>query len=456
MRVAIIGAGIAGLSAAFDLHRVGHDVTIYESGDRVGGSIASSDVGDRLVDAGPDCFLARVPDAIALCAELGLADELTSPVSPVPAYVHRDGVLHPLPAGTMLGVPTDLEALRASGLISPAGVERAAEDLERPSTTIGDDVSVGAYCRARLGDEVTDRLIDPLIGGINASDIDRLSMRSGAPQLWAAANAGRSIIEGLRTTRDEAGATLGSAAAGRPVFHSLPGGVARITGAIVAAITEGPAPARIELGRTITTLATFDQDGPEPADAVIVATPAHATAQILADDLPEAAALLDEIDHASVAQVTYELPIDGLDPVLDASGILFPRIDGGVMTASTWFSTKWEHYARPDTALVRLTSGRFGDGRALSLDDEGLASTLLNELRKVVEVDTDPIATRVVRWHHAFPQYAPGHEGRIDAIEADIAANAPHVQVAGNAYRGIGIPACVRSGRAAAAALIGE
>ncbi len=455
MRVAVVGAGIAGLVAAFDLHRVGHEVIIYEASDRVGGSIWSSAVGDRLVDAGPDCFLARVPDAIALCAELGLADELTSPVSPVPAYIHRDGELFSLPDGTMLGVPTDLEALAASGVISASGVERAAEDLDRPSTTIGDDVSVGAYCRARLGDEVTDRLIDPLIGGINASDIDRLSMRSGAPQLWAAANASRSIIEGLRTIREQTGATLGSAQ-NKPVFHSLPGGVARIADAIVAAISEGPTPAQIIFNRPIAALATFDQDGPEPADAVIIAAPSNVAAQIIADDAPDAAELLAEIEHASVAQVTYELPLEGLDPVLDASGILFPRIDGGVMTASTWFSTKWDHYATSETALVRLTSGRFGDGRALKMDDEGLAATLLNELRKVIEIGTDPVATRIVRWHHAFPQYVPGHEARIDAIEADVAANAPHVRLAGNSYRGIGIPATIRSGREAAAALIGE
>ncbi len=455
MRVAIVGAGIAGLSAAFDLHRAGREVVVYEAADRVGGSIHSSDVGDRIVDAGPDCFLARVPEAITLCEELGLADELTSPVSPVPAYIHRDGELFSLPDGTMLGVPTDLDALTASGVISPSGVERAAEDLEKPSTTIGDDVSVGAYCRARLGDEVTDRLIDPLIGGINASDIDRLSLRSGAPQLWAAAKESKSIIEGLKAVRERTGATLGSAG-DKPVFHSLPGGVARIIDELVAAIIAGDNPAQILFDRPITSLATFDKDGPEPADAVIIAAPATIASSMLADTAPEAAVLLAEIEHASVAQVTYEVPLAGLDPVLDASGILFPRIDGGVMTASTWFSTKWDHYRREETALIRLTSGRFGDGRALVLEDDALVSTLLNELRQVIEIEADPVATRVVRWHHAFPQYVPGHASRIEAIMEDVASNAPGVQLAGNTYEGIGIPACIRSGRAAAAAIIGE
>lgn len=443
MKVAVVGGGIAGLCAAFDLHRAGIDVEVHEAGDRFGGKVWSSPVGDRMVDAGPDTFLARVPDGKQLCDDLGLTTELTSPSAPVPAYLFRDGELRPLPAATILGVPTDLELLAESGAISPAGVERAAEDLELPSTSIGDDISVGAYFRARLGPEVTDRLIDPILGGINASDIDRLSLRSGAPQLWDVATSSRSIIEGLRQTQEDRGATLGSDK-GAPVFYGLPGGIASLIDRLVEEL-DG---ADVRLESPVTSLDDLD------ADHIIVGTPAPQAGVLLADRSPAASERLAEIEYASVAQVTVELPKDGVDPVLDASGVLFPRIDGRIMTASTWFSTKWAHYDRPDSVLIRMTSGRFGDTRALALDDDALVSVLLNELRSTTAISADPTHIRVHRWVDALPQYVPGHEARVDAIDAAIAADCPRVHLVGAAYRGIGLPVCIRGGRAAAATIL--
>ena len=446
---AIIGGGITSLCAAFDLHRAGWAIEVYEASDRFGGKIWASPVGDRIVDAGPDTFLARVPQGKQLCDELGLSDELVAPVSPVPAYFHRDGALCPIPAGTVLGVPTDLEALAASGAVSADGVARAAKDLSLPLTDLYDhtgiELSVGAYCRARLGDEVTERLIDPLIGGINASDIDRLSLRSGAPQLWAAANQHRSIIEGLRASRLSVGATLGSAGTNEPVFLSLPGGLDRIITELIARL---PATS-LHLGHPITDLAQATVDGQAP-DHVIIGTPAGAASRLVADVDPTASQALATIEYASVAQVTVELPAAKVDPILDASGILFPRVDGGVMTASTWFSTKWAHYARPDSVLIRLTSGRFGDTRALEYDDAGLVAHLLGELGSLIEITADPINTRVHRWIDAFPQYTPGHADRVDTIIGSLAATAPNVHVVGveavsnrpkvTAYRGPGAP----------------
>lgn len=450
---AIIGGGISSLCAANDLHQAGWDIALYEASDRFGGKIWSSPVGDRIVDSGPDTFLARVPQGKQLCDELGLSDELVAPVSPVPAYFHRNGKLCPIPTGTVLGVPTDLDALAASGAVSPDGVARAAEDLTRPVTNLYDhagvELSVGAYCRARLGDEVTERLIDPLIGGINASDIDRLSLRSGAPQLWTAAEQHRSIIEGLRATRPAVGATLGSAGTNEPVFLSLPGGLDRI----ITALVERLPGSDLHLEAPITNLDEATVNG-APADQVIIGAPANVAARLTAAASPAASELLASIEYASVAQVTVELPIEAVDPVLDASGILFPRVDGGVMTASTWFSTKWAHYARPGHVLIRLTSGRFGDTRALDFDDAGLIDHLLGELGALIDISAEPTATRVHRWMDAFPQYTPGHTDRVDAIVDALSGDAANIHVIGAAYRGIGIPACIEGGRSLAAALV--
>lgn len=450
---AIIGGGISGLCAAYDLHNAGWDIAVYEASERLGGKIWSSPVGGRVVDSGPDTFLARVPQGKQLCDELGLSDDLVSPVSPVPAYFHRDGHLCPIPSGTVLGVPTDLDALAESGAVSEEGVARAAKDLTLPLTDLYDhagvELSVGAYCRARLGDEVTERLIDPLIGGINASDIDRLSLRSGAPQLWNAAREHRSIIEGLRATRPAVGATLGSAGTNEPVFLSLPGGLDRIITELAARLPIDS----ILLESPITDLEAATVNG-APADQIIIGTPAGAAARLTATVSPAASELLASIEYASVAQVSVELPIDAVDPILDASGILFPRVDGGVMTASTWFSTKWAHYASPDHVLIRLTSGRFGDTRALEFDDAGLIDHLLGELRSLIEITAEPTATRVHRWMDAFPQYTPGHADRVDAIEQALAEDAPTIHVVGAAYRGIGIPSCIEGGRSLATRLV--
>ncbi len=449
-RIAIIGGGLAGLTTAFEIRRRGARAEVFEAGERFGGKVWSSAVGDRIVDAGADTFLARVPEGRVLCEQLGLAQELTSPVSPVPAYIHRAGRLHRLPEGTVLGVPTDLDALAASGLISEAGLaEVAAEPTRPPTNRLPDgsedrscDISVGAYFRERVGDEVTERLIDPMIGGINASDIDRLSLRSAAPQIAAAAAANTSILEGLRKARAAVGPTLGSSR-DQPVFYGLPGGIARIIDGLVAGLDADS----LHLG-SAPTLDSID------ADRIVIATPAPAAARLLANVSPTASRLLSEIDYASVAQVSVEFEERAVRPLLDASGILFPRVDGMVLTACTWFSTKWAHYQRPGRVLLRLTSGRFGDDRALALDDESLIATLLGDVQSVLDITGEPTAIRVHRWIDALPQYVPGHGDRVEAIFTALDNDAPHITLAGAAYRGIGIPTTIASGwRAASHAL---
>jgi oxygen-dependent protoporphyrinogen oxidase len=412
--------------------------------------VFSSPVGDRLVDAGPDAFLARVEHGVELCRDLGLEDRLTSPAATVPAYVYTDDTLHELPSGTMFGVPTDLDELRTAGLISPAGVDRAAADLDRDWAGVGTgDCSVGEVCRERLGDEITDRLIDPLLGAINASDIDRLSLRAAAPQLAAALDEHRSLIRGMATVRaraDRSGAAIGNRDPDRPVFHGLPGGTATIIDRLVDALRRGGADLR--RNSPITTTDAFDG-----ADAVVLAVPAFTAARILGS-ATDAGAILAQTAYADVTQVVAELPIDSIDRVLDASGILFPRVDGRLMTACTWLSSKWAHYRRDDSVLVRLSTGRFGDERHKALADEELVAALLAELSEAVPVTGPPRAVRVGRWERAFPQYTPGHRERVAAARAAVADLDPRVTLIGASYDGIGVPACIAAGRAAARSLL--
>ncbi|MEM7273036.1 MAG: protoporphyrinogen oxidase [Actinomycetota bacterium] len=452
-RVTVVGGGIAGLSAAFDLHRAGVAVTVLEASDRWGGKIHSSPVGDRPVDAGPDAFLARAPSGRDLCVDLGLEDELTSPVAPVPAYIHHRDELHEMPRGTMLGVPTDLIDLARSGLISAKGIARAEADLTMGPSTLDPDPSVGEVCRARLGDEVTDLLIDPLIGAINASDIDRLSLDAAAPQLAGAIRGHGSLITGM-TAFQQHHAALGTRDPDRPVFYGLPGGIARIIDRLVEELAD----ADLRLGHPVTRLADLP-----PSDAIIAACPAFAAADLLglaADDGgdPAAAAVaadqLRSIHYADVSQVMVEIPLAGLDPVLDASGILFPRSGGTVMTACTWLSTKWDHYRRPTTALIRISAGRFGDDRHGRLTDRELADTVLAELGTVIEMTAAPVATRITRWRQAFPQYTPGHRTRVAQARAAATAIDPRLHLIGASYDGIGIPACIDAGRSVAATLV--
>ncbi len=465
----IVGGGISGLVSAFDLALAGWSVTVHEASDRWGGRVFSSPVGDRAVDAGPDAFLARVEHGHQLCVDLGLDHLLTSPVAPVPAYVHPNGKLHELPEGTMFGVPTDLRVLEGSDLITPAGIERAAADLDLPWDGLdgggrGDqglsekglrdeaDTSVGAVCRARLGDEVTDRLIDPLIGAINASDIDRLSLRAAAPQLAEALRAEGSLIRGMAAVRaraGRAGAAIGSRDPDRPVFYGLPGGTATIIDRLIEELTKAGADLRLGSVMTAASLA----EATDGADAVILAVPAHVAAELLGGD-GDAAKILGQTEYADVTQVVAELPVTAIDRVLDASGILFPRVDGRLMTACTWLSTKWAHYHRDESVLVRLSTGRFGDDRHHDLGDDELVAALLAELSDAVEVTGEPIAVRVGRWNKAFPQYTPGHRDRVGRARAAVAELDPRIQLVGASYDGIGVPACIAAGRGAAAAAL--
>lgn len=452
--VVVVGGGITGLAAA---HALAHAprpprVTLLEADDRLGGKILTTEIAGHPVDAGPDAFLARVPWATDLCRRLGLGDELVSPARGR-AFVWSRGRLRPLPEDLVLGVPTALWPLARSGIVPIPGLVRAGLDLVLPADAPGGDEAIGSLVTRRLGRTVSERLVDPLLGGIYAGDADRLSASMAAPQLVAVARRHRSLILGLRAHRREHPPDPT-----QPVFHTLPAGLGRLVDRLAAAV-EG---VDLRLGTRVEAVAsdgpgcrlTLDGQAPLGADAVVLATPAHVSSRLLAGAAPAAAGGLAGIEHASVVLVTLAIDAGALPGPLDGSGYLVPRGEGLLHTACSWASSKWAHLAEPGRVLLRVSAGRLGDDRPLRLDEDELLDRLLGELRLVMGLSGEPSAVRVNRWVDAFPQYPPGHLDRVAGIEARVREAIPGVELAGAAYRGIGVPACIRQGEEAAARVL--
>lgn len=459
-RIVIVGGGITGLAAAWEL-RGRADVTLLEAGDRLGGKIETIDFAGRRVDTGPDAFIARVPFAAELCREAGLGADLSSPATGE-ASVWTRGRLRPLPAGLVLGVPSRLGALARSGILGPAGVARAAADLVLPRRRAASDTSVGTVVRHRLGAAAHERLVDALLGGINAGRTDDLSITAGAPQLAAIAAGHRSLIRGAAAAR---AAAQDAGTAGDPVFLTVPNGLDRLVRALAEGITAAggiirtDAPvAAIEGGGSgrYRVTCTGTETGAETidADGVIVTTPAYATAPLLRYVAPEAAAAIEAIDYSSVALTLLAYPAAAFPRPFHGSGYLVPRVDGRLTTAVSWASSKWRHLAG-DPVILRVSAGRWEDERAIALADDELAERLHAELVDATGLQAAaPDAVHVRRWGRGFPQYRVGHLDRVAGIEASLRDTAPALAVAGAACRGLGIPACVQQGRAAAVAVL--
>jgi oxygen-dependent protoporphyrinogen oxidase len=455
-RVVVVGGGITGLACALELVESGVEVTVLEAASRLGGNIRTSRFAGLEVDEAADAFLARVPEAVALCQRLGLGDQLVSP-SNAGAYVWARGRLRRLPAGLALGVPGEILPVARSGILGVGGLARAALEPLLPRRSTPPD-ALGPLVSARFGREVLERLVDPLIGGINAGDADRLSALAVAPQVAGVAERSRSLLLGLRADR-RAHPPDPTA----PVFFTLRGGMGGLIDALAASLAVAQPPATIELDAPVESVeidergavqVTTGTSAANPrrmdADAVVLACPAHASARLLADAVPEVAAILLGIDYASVALVTFAFDDAAIGRPLDATGLLVPKPAQRTVTAASWASTKWAHWRTPGQAIVRASAGRDGDDHALGLTDDDLVGAMLTDLGRLMDLRAAPTEVRVSRWPRSFPQYRPGHLERIDEADRHLAAHAPTVVLAGAAYRGLGIPACIRQGQSAA------
>jgi protoporphyrinogen/coproporphyrinogen III oxidase len=468
--VVVVGGGIAGLACAWELTGGAEPdpdaprVTVLESGRRLGGPLHSVDFGGRTVDVGPDGFLGRRPEAAGLCREAGLGD-LLRPIGASGASIYVRGRLRPLPSDLLLGVPTRWRPVARSGVLSPVGSLRLLRDEVLPRADrrgpLGDR-ALGPMVAHRLGRRVVEALVDPLIGGIHAGSVSDMSTAALLPQLLAAPRRG-SLMRALRKANRPAAATTGSAEAAPPAFFALEGGMRAMVTGVERRLRERGVEIRTStaverLNRSDGRWVVVSGAGPCTADGVVLAVPASVAADLLAPHDDNAAALERSVEYGSVAVVTllYAEEDVTLPP---GTGFLVPRGtpsplasaggDSLLVTAGTFLDRKWPHLRREGTVLVRASAGRFGDRRTEQLDDAELANRAAAELGAILSLAAAPKASMVTRWRRSFPQYKVGHLLRVSGIEASV-RRLPALAVAGSAYRGVGIPACVASGREAA------
>ncbi len=441
-RIVVVGGGISGLSAALRLRDgLGPQavITVVDQADRLGGKLRTRPLLDGYAEAGAETFLTTDPAAVELAERVGLGDALRHPGT-TQAALAIDGELHPIPGGTLMGIPADP---RSVAEVAP--VAAADPDEGRPLLAPGADVSVGALVRARLGEPVLDRLVDPLLGGVYAGRGDDLSLSATVPALAAACRTEPTLTGAVR-------AALAARPAGGPrqIFATIDGGLSRLVDAVARA-----SGAEIRLGAPVGSLEPAGPGwrvGGLDADAVVLAVPARPAARLLAPVSPQAAAEVGALDYASVALVTLAVR-DAKLPEL--SGFLVPASQGYAVKALTIFTTKWAHLARPDgLAVLRASVGRYRDTGVLHRTDEDLAALVHAELGALLGTPLPaPELVRVDRWGGALPQYAPGHLDRVTRARAEL-LGAQGIALAGAAYDGVGVPACIRSGQAAAERLL--
>jgi len=461
--VIIVGGGIAGLAAAYELHRRAVPFLLLERAGRPGGVILSEEIDGFTIDAGPDALLIQKPDGIKLCQELGLGDRLVSTKPPRLAYIQRNGQLHPLPAASVLGIPTRVGPFVRTRLFSWAGKMRMGAELFVPARRDGGDESIGAFMTRRFGREATEYLAEPLLAGIHAGDVDRLSLRALFPRFADAEQKHGSLLRAFRSERASAKgrlqasgtpARLAGASAEAGAFKSLPGGLSELVRALCAVLPRD----RVQLDTAVSGIASVGGERPYRVDttrgscdarAVVLAAPAFVTASLVRNLDADLARLCGDVPYASIATVALAFRRDAVAHPLNGSGYVVPRTEGNGILAASWLSSKWPGRAPADTVLLRTFIGGARDPDALERSDAGLVATSLEALRPVLGVRGDPLFARVYRFDRANAQHEVGHLDRVAKIDAAIGTH-PGLFVTGSGFRGVGIPDCVADGRATA------
>jgi len=461
-RVAIIGGGISGLSAAFHLEKAraaGSDLTytLFESSKRLGGSMHSTRVDGCLVEAGPDSFLTEKPWALTLCKELGIDDQVIgSNDAKRRTYIVVKNRLIAMPDGLMFMVPTKLVPTALTPLFSWSTKVRMARELMHPPRPMQDDETVGELVERHFGAEVVDRLADPLLSGVYGGDANKLSARAVLPRFVDMEEKYGSLSRAMLAAHNKMKA-MASKQPARPLFSSLQDGMQQLVDALTARLDHSAL-------RTNTRVrgiyrdhdqwrVAIDMGHDDVFDAVIVATPANVAGALLEGVDRDLAEDLLGITYSSSVTVTLGYHMDQLRHMPPGFGFLVPRSEGRRMLACTFVHNKFPHRAPADKGIVRCFLGGARDENVLSLTDDEIVATVRRELKEIVKLDGRPMFERVYRWRGAMAQYESGHLARIQRIELRTKA-IPGLELAGNAYHGIGVPDCIREGTNAANAVV--
>lgn len=444
--VIIVGGGIAGLATAYELHQRGVRFRLLERASRPGGVILTEQIQDFTFDAGPDALLIQKPAAITLCRELGLGDRLFPTSEPRAAFILREKTLHPLPESSVLGIPRNVSALAATRLFSMAGKARmAAELFIRPRTDGAGDESIASFIGRRFGAEAVTYLAEPLLAGIHAGDVNRLSMRALFPRFLEAERKHGSVLRAFRQIRQPK--------SNNGAFMSLPGGLEEIVDALVRAL---PADS-ISLNAGVAAVdrdsefrVALDSGERLNARSVVVCTPAFAAATLVDRLDPNLASLCAQVLYASSATVTFGYRREDVAHPLRGSGFVVPRVEKTTIMAGSWISSKWRSRAPEGRVLLRAFVGGARDPEVMSRTDGELVSAAQGELGRLLGIRGEPLFSKLHRWDRANAQHDVGHLDIIAAIDRRLAA-LPGLFVTGSGFRGVGVPDCVADARATGA-----
>lgn len=453
-QVVIIGGGLTGLSAAFYVRKfykergITPQMTLLEKSNALGGKIETLEKDDFVIEKGPDSFLARKTAMTDLAKELGLEGELVS-MNPdaKKTYIVSGGKLHPMPAGLVLGIPTELGPFLRSGLVSWSGKARAMLDLVMPPRPSEEDESLGAFIERRLGAEVLENVTEPLLAGIYAGDTYKLSLQSTFPQFGEVERAYGSLIKGMMTGKKPVETHTGTK---RSAFLTFRKGLKTLVGGLASSLSD--VDCRLE-----TEVVELRRTGPEayevvlasgealPADDVIVTVPAFAAADLLRPHVDVAA--LDAINYVSVANVVMAFDRKDVTGLFDGSGFLVPRKEGLNITACTWTGIKWLHTSPNDKMLLRCYVGRSGDEEKPFLPEEELTELVLGDLKRLMNITARPLFTEITRLPKSMPQYPVGHLQQVAELNGRLASSLPGVYATGAAFYGVGLPDCIKQAK---------
>ncbi|MBA4602326.1 protoporphyrinogen oxidase [Thermoactinomyces mirandus] len=450
-RIAIVGGGITGLSAAFYLQKelkekgLNWQVTLLESSDRLGGKIKTVTHNGFIMEQGPDSILERKTSARELIKELGLEDELVNNETGQ-AYILHSDKLFPIPEGAVMGVPTKLTPFALTPLVSPMGKVRALADLflPRSKNLQLEDQSIGSFFRRRLGDEVVDRIIEPLLSGIYAGDIDKMSLMTILPQFAEMEKKYRSLILAMAST----GSPKKKKGKAKGAFITLKKGLYSMVKAIEEQLTEvsvikGDPLKRIEKDRQGYRLHLTNGE-PLQADAVIMATPHRVTSEVLGNN-----DFLEPLrsQPVSVGTILLAYPEDAVHLDKEGTGFIVPRAEPYTITACTWINRKWPHTTPPGKALLRCYVGRDGEDDIVDKPDDELVEIAISDLKRIIPITSDPEFTYVTHWKSAMPQFVIEHQDWLKRLKQNMEIQYPGIFLIGSSYMGSGIPDCVEQGK---------